>query len=105
MDVLGTVQVVQNPPEIQSSDEDGSAKGTIERRTIPYAVEIAELFGELELLETECQVSDALSHLMSAKRAFPTAKHNRQPTQSSQTLITECMQIDGTTSLINAVSH
>ena len=54
MDVLGTVPVVQNPPEMQSSDEDESAKGTIERRTIPYAVEIAELFGELELLATEC---------------------------------------------------
>ena len=90
---------------MQSSDEDENSKGTIERRTIPYAVEIAELFGELELLATECQVSDALSHLRSAKRAFLTAKHNRQPTQSRQMLITECMQIDGTTSLINAVSH
>ena len=54
MDVLETVQVVQNPPEMQSSDEDEGAKSTIERRTIPYAVEIAELFGELERFATEC---------------------------------------------------
>ena len=91
MDVLGTVQVVQNPPEMQSSDEDESAKGTIERRIIPYAVEIAELFGELELLATECQVSDALSHRRSAKRAFLTAKHDRKPTPIRQMLISECL--------------
>ncbi|CDF41118.1 unnamed protein product [Chondrus crispus] len=105
MDVLETVQVVQNPPEMQSSDEGESAEDAMERRTIPCVVEIAELFGELELLATECQVSDALSHLRSAKRAFLTARHNREPTQSRQTLITECMQIDVTTLLTNAVSQ
>ncbi|CDF35898.1 unnamed protein product [Chondrus crispus] len=49
MDVLETVHVVQNPPEMQSSDKDESAEDTIERRTIPYVVEIAELFGEQEV--------------------------------------------------------
>ena len=53
----------------QGHDEYGSAEGARERGTIPSVVEIAELFGELEYLATECQVSDALSYLRSAKRA------------------------------------
>ena len=61
----------------QGHDKDGSAEYSRERRTIPSVVEIAELFGELEVLATECQVSDALSYLRSAKRAFLTAKHDR----------------------------
>ena len=76
----------------QGHDEDGSAEDARERRTIPSVVEIAELFGELEDLATECQVSDALSYLRSAKRAFLTAKHDRDPKRSRQTLITECMK-------------
>ena len=53
---------VTNTTTTQSSDEDGSAEDARERRTIPSIIEIAKLFGELEDLDTECQVSDALSY-------------------------------------------
>ena len=76
----------------QGHDEDGGAEDARERRTIPSVVEIAELFGELEDLATECQVSDALSYLRFAKRAFLTANRDRDPKRSRQTLITECMK-------------
>ena len=99
------MDTVTNATITQSSDEDGSAEDTRERRTVPSVVEIAESFRELEVLATECQVADALSYLRSAKRAFLTAKHDRDPTRSRQTLITECTKIDVTTSPINAVSQ
>ena len=69
-----------NTTTTQSNNEDGSAEDARERRTIPSVVEIA--------------VSDALSYLRSAKRAFltVTAKHDRDPKLSRQTLITECMK-------------
>ncbi|CDF33210.1 unnamed protein product [Chondrus crispus] len=105
MDVLETIQVVQNPPEMHSSDEDESAENAIVKKTIPHVVEIAKLFGELEHLATECQVQDALSHLRSAKRAFLIAKHIRKPSQSRQALITECMQIGMTMARSNADSQ
>ena len=63
--------------------------------------EIPGLLGELKVLATECQVSDALSYLRSAKRAFLTTKRGRELTRSRQTIITECMNIDVTTSPIN----
>ncbi|CDF36124.1 unnamed protein product [Chondrus crispus] len=88
---LDAVRAVRNPPETQSSDEDESAGDTIGRSAIPSVLEIAELFGDLELLASECQVSDALSHLRSAKRAFLTAKHDRKPTPIRQMLISECL--------------
>ena len=99
------MDTVTNSTTTQSSDEDGSAEVARERRTVPSVVEIAGLFGELEVLATEYQVSDALSYLRSAKRAFLTAKHDRDPTRSRQTLITEYMKIDVTTSPINTVSQ
>ena len=90
-DFLNTTQLVRNPPETQSSDEDESAGDTIGRSVIPSALEIAELFGDLELLASEYQVADALSHLWSARRAFLTAKHDRKPTPIRQMIISECL--------------
>ena len=86
------METVTNSTTTQSSDEDGSAEDARERRTILSVVEIAELLGELEDLATECQISDALSYLRSAKRVFLTAKHDRDLKRSRQTLITECMK-------------
>ena len=93
-----------NTTTTQSSDEDGSAEDARERRTVPSVVEIAELFGELEDLATECQVSDALSYLRSAKRAFLTAKHDRDPAEQADVKY-RMHEIDVTTSPINAVSQ
>ena len=76
----------------QGHDEDGSAEGAKERGTIPSVVEIAKLFGELEDLATECQISDALSSLRSAKCAFLSARHDRDRRRSRQTLISEWMK-------------
>ena len=92
MDVFESVRGVRNTTTTQSSDEDGRAEDARERRTISSVVEMAELFGGLEDLATECQVSDALSYLRSAKRASLTAKHDRDPKRSRRTLITECMK-------------
>ena len=60
---------------------------------------------DLKSLAADCQVFDALSHLRLAKRAFLTAKHDREPMRSRQTWTSaECMEIDMTQSKINAVS-
>ena len=61
----------------QGHDEDGSAEDARKRRTISSVVEIAELFGGLEDLASECQVSDALPYLRSAQRAFSRATDGR----------------------------
>ena len=42
----------------------------IERRIVPNAVDLARLFEPLESLGVGCDVSNALSHLRNAKRAF-----------------------------------
>ena len=61
----------------------------IERRIVPNAVDLARLFGPLESLGVGCDVSNALSHLRSAKRAFLEARHEREGRKQLQTLITE----------------
>ena len=61
-----------------------------ERRAVPSAVVLARLFRSLESLGVECDVSNALSHLRSAKRAFLEARHERQGQRQQQpTLMTE----------------
>ena len=63
------------------------------RRIVPNAVNLARLFGPLESplesLGVGCDVSNALSHLWSAKRAFLGARHEREGRKQQQTLITE----------------
>ena len=61
----------------------------IERRIVPNAVDLARLFGPLESLGEGCDVSYALSHLRSAKRAFLEARHERKGQKQQQTLITK----------------
>ena len=61
----------------------------IERHIVPYAVDLARLFGPLESLGVECDVRNALSHLRSAKRAFLEARHEREGRKQQQTLLTE----------------
>ncbi|CDF77539.1 unnamed protein product [Chondrus crispus] len=58
-----------------------------ERRAVPSAVVLGRLFGSLESLGVECDVSNALSHLRSAKRAFLEARHESQGQRQQQTLI------------------
>ena len=86
-------------------------KATRKRLTIAQKLDIADLpdnghcAAASKLWRLKCQVSDALSYLRSEKRAFFTAKHDRDPTRSGQSLITEGMKIYVTTSPINAVSQ
>ena len=61
----------------------------IERQIVPNAVDLARLFGPLESLGVGCDVSNALSHLRSAKRALLEAIHEREGRKQHQTLITE----------------
>ncbi|CDF35791.1 unnamed protein product [Chondrus crispus] len=49
-----------------------------ERRAVQSAVVLARLFESLGSLGVECDVSNALSHLRSTKRAFLEARHERQ---------------------------
>ena len=42
----------------------------IERQIVPNAVDLARLFGPLKILGVGCDVSNALSHLRSAKRVL-----------------------------------
>ena len=112
-----------NTTTTQPSDEDGSAEDGRERRTVPSVVEIAELFGELEWMDlaTECQVSDALSYLGSAKHVFLTAnfafavslglcrvlqcKTRQRPRVEQADFNYRMHEIDVTTSPIKAVSQ
>ena len=61
----------------------------IEKRIVPNAVDLARLFGPLESLGVGCDVSNDLSHLRSAKRAFLEARHEREGRKQQQTLFTE----------------
>ena len=60
----------------------------IERWIVPNAVDLARLFGPLESLGMGCDVSNALSHLRSAKRAFLEVRYGREGRKQKQTLIT-----------------
>ena len=59
----------------------------VERRIVQNAVDLARLFGPLESLGVGCDVSNALSHLRSAKRAFLETRHEEEGRKQQQTLI------------------
>ena len=54
------------------------------RRAVPSAVVLASMFQSLRSVGVACDVSNALSHLRSAKRAFLAASHKRQGQRRQQ---------------------
>ena len=73
-----------------------------ERRIVPNAVDLARLFGPLESLGVGCDVSNALSHLMSAKRAFLEARHEREGRKQQQNFNYRVLDWQWFTQLITA---
>ena len=61
-------------------------------RQVPNALLLAEMFGPLEEMGVECDVTKALGHLRAAKRAFLDARNESMRRRNQQTLITEFLQ-------------